>query len=103
MQINIVSKSFTDWISELEKDNFDMAMETHGSGPGDPDVMYVLYDSSQQPPAGLDVLNVVDKSLDKALEAGRTTLNLKKAKADYFKAQFRLLLHTPNYDIYAVH
>ena len=34
---------------------------------------------------------------------GPTERTVFQPNADYFKAQFRLLLHTPNYDIYAVH
>ena len=34
---------------------------------------------------------------------GPTERTVFEPNADYFKGQFRLLLHTPNYDVYAVH
>jgi peptide/nickel transport system substrate-binding protein len=84
MQVDIVSKSLGDFIAQLNKGDFDMALIGHQGF--DADVMYSFFDSSQRN-AGLNWINTTDPGLDKLLVAGRTTLNWTKAKADYFAAQ----------------
>jgi peptide/nickel transport system substrate-binding protein len=84
MQVNIVTKSVPDWEAQLGKEDFDMGMI--GYGYYDPDAMYLFFNSSQRN-GGLDWMNYTDPTLDKLVAAGRSTLNLKKAKADYYAAQ----------------
>jgi ABC-type transport system substrate-binding protein len=83
MQVNIVAD---DTQSQYLASNFDLSLVLHGSGGGDPDVMYFFFHSSQRN-GGLDVTGMTDPTLDRLIQDGRTTLNLKKAKADYYQAQ----------------
>jgi peptide/nickel transport system substrate-binding protein len=84
MQVNVVVKSVPDWVAQFRKEDFDMGIFV--TGWFDPDVFYSEFDSSQRN-GGLNYTNMTDPTLDKLLLAGRTTLNLKKAKADYYAVQ----------------
>jgi peptide/nickel transport system substrate-binding protein len=84
MTVNVVTKSVPDWIAQLGKEDFDMGVIQYGWS--DPDILCSLLCSSQRN-GGLNFTNVTDPTLDKLLLAGRTTLNQKKAKADYFQVQ----------------
>jgi ABC-type transport system substrate-binding protein len=55
-------------------------------GWSDPDILYSFLDSTQRN-GGLNFINTTDPTLDRLLVAGRTTLNQKKARADYYQIQ----------------
>jgi peptide/nickel transport system substrate-binding protein len=84
MQVNLVNKPVGDWLAQLRQENFDLAMITYTHN--DPDVLYQLFHSSQRN-GGINFTNMTDQALDQQLMGGRTTLNLKKARADYYQAQ----------------
>jgi peptide/nickel transport system substrate-binding protein len=83
MQLKVDALPCADWIAQGEKGNFDIA--TWGYVYPDPDFLYFLFHSSQR--GTYNWTNMTDPSLDKLLVAGRTTLDLKKARADYYQAQ----------------
>jgi peptide/nickel transport system substrate-binding protein len=83
MQVNVAQATS---LTQLTNEAFDMLIIGHGSAGGDPNVLYSFFHSSQRN-GGLNWTNVTDPTLDALLQDGRTTLNLKKARADYFQAQ----------------
>jgi peptide/nickel transport system substrate-binding protein len=84
MQVNVVNKPPADWYSQIAKGDFDMTIITYGYA--DPDFLYTLFHSSQRN-GGYNFGGIDDPALDKLLVAGQRTLNLKKARADYYAAQ----------------
>jgi peptide/nickel transport system substrate-binding protein len=85
MQVTIVTKGVPDWLAQLNKQDFDLAMTGYGSY-SDPDILYLYFHSSQRN-GGLNWTNMSDPTLDTLVADGRTTFNLKRAKADYYAAQ----------------
>jgi peptide/nickel transport system substrate-binding protein len=87
MTLNIVTKSGVgDFVSDAAKGNFDIAslLVTYP----DPDVLYLLLDTSQGGGAGLNWTgNTNNPALDSLLEKGRTTLSSKKIGPIYDQAQ----------------
>jgi peptide/nickel transport system substrate-binding protein len=84
MQVNVVNKSVPDWVAQFQKGTFDMGLLY--AGVAEPDILYSFFHSSQLN-GGLNFAGVSDATLDKLLLDGRTNLNLKKARSDYFNAQ----------------
>jgi peptide/nickel transport system substrate-binding protein len=84
MQVNIVNDSVPNWVAQLQKGDFDMGMLY--AGVAEPDILYSFFNSSQAK-GGLNFGGVSNPTLDRLLADGRTNLNLKKAKADYYQAQ----------------
>jgi peptide/nickel transport system substrate-binding protein len=82
MQVSVATAQVT----QLTGGDFDMVIVAHGSSGGDPNSLYSFFHSSQRN-GGLNWGNVNDPALDKLLVGGQTTLNLKKARADYYQAQ----------------
>lgn len=85
MQTNIVAKTVGDWVVAASKGQFDIAILNWEYN--DPDILYLLYNSSQGGGKGLDFTNYTNAQLDKLTAEGRAELNPKKAKADYIQAQ----------------
>jgi peptide/nickel transport system substrate-binding protein len=85
MKVNVVEKPIGDYLSLAGKGQFDMNLL--GYGYSDPDILYLLFDSSQGKGAGINFTNYVNPTLDGLLEKGRTTLNSKKAAQYYAQAQ----------------
>jgi uncharacterized membrane protein len=52
---------------------------------------------------GADTLSLLSHYHADYILIGPSERGAYQPNADYFNGQFRLLLHTPNYDIYAVH
>jgi peptide/nickel transport system substrate-binding protein len=86
MKLNIVTKAGVgDFVSAADKGDFNIA-SLEASYP-DPDLLYLLLDSSQGGGKGLNWTNATNPALDKLLEEGRTTLSNKKIGSIYDKAQ----------------
>jgi peptide/nickel transport system substrate-binding protein len=85
MQVNIDSKDVAGWFSAGQHGADNMALMACCAGT-DPDTLYSLFHSSQRS-GGLNWTGVTFPKLDSLLQKGRTTLNLKAAKADYYQAQ----------------
>lgn len=87
MQLSIVPKSGVgDWFSSAAKGDFNVTALTV-TYP-DPDVLYLLLDSSQGGGKGLNVTgNTSNPALDALLQKGRTTLSKKKIGSVYDQAQ----------------
>src|SRR5579884_1013115 len=87
LKINIDTKaSLADYIPAAAKGQFDMLLLTVTYN--DPDVLYLLLDSSQGGGNGLNWTNEKNSAaLDALLEKGRKTLNKKKVAAIYAQAQ----------------
>jgi peptide/nickel transport system substrate-binding protein len=85
MTVNIVMKPIGDYLSQAAKGQFDMNLL--GYGYSDPDILYMLFHSSQGKGAGINFTNYVNPTLDNLLVKGRTTLNAKKAAQYYAQAQ----------------
>jgi peptide/nickel transport system substrate-binding protein len=85
MTVNIEIKPIGDYLSLAGKGQFDMNLL--GYGYSDPDILYELFDSSQGKGAGINFTNYVNRTLDKLLEKGRTTLDSKRAAQYYAQAQ----------------
>jgi len=96
MQLNIVTKSGVgDFVSAAAKGDFDVL--SLSATYTDPDILYLLLDSSQGGGKGLNWTGVTDLTLDSLLQQGRTTLAKKKIGAIYAKAQVQI-----NKDLYFV-
>jgi peptide/nickel transport system substrate-binding protein len=84
MKITINAVSVPDLLAGLHSGSFDMTV--FNINYNDPDVLYLLYNSSQAA-SGINFGRYTSAKLDKLTLDGRSTLNLKKAKADYLAAQ----------------
>jgi peptide/nickel transport system substrate-binding protein len=84
MQVNIVNKGVVDWLALLAKGDYDMSLFDFGNP--EPDQLYRVFNSSQRN-GGYNYMNVNDPTLDRLTLLGRTTSNLKTAKAAYYQAQ----------------
>jgi peptide/nickel transport system substrate-binding protein len=84
MKITINAVSVPDLLAGLHSGAFDMTV--FNINYNDPDVLYLLYNSSQAA-GGINFGRFTSAKLDKLTLDGRQTLNLKKAKADYLAAQ----------------
>jgi peptide/nickel transport system substrate-binding protein len=89
VKINIDSKAPADWIAASAGGKFDLNLLPWAYP--DPDILYLLFDSSQGGGKGLNFTNYVNPTLDGYLVKGRETLNQKKAIAAYRSAQ-RLIM-----------
>lgn len=87
MKLNIDSKgSLADFIPAAAQGNFDMLMLSYAYN--DPDILYLLLDSSQGGGNGLNWTNEKNSAaLDALLTKGRTTLQKKKVRPIYDQAQ----------------
>src|SRR5579875_1999396 len=90
MQLKIDSKaSLADFIPSAAQGNFDILSLAYSYT--DPDILYLLLDSSQGGGNGLNWTNEKNSAkLDKLLEEGRTTSNPKKVASIYAQAQAQI-------------
>ncbi len=85
IKVNIVAKPTADYISLAQKGNFDLIMDSFYAP--DADVLYNLYNSTQETGGGLNFTFYKNAALDALLVQGRSTFDQKQAAAAYSKAQ----------------
>jgi peptide/nickel transport system substrate-binding protein len=89
MKINIEAEgNLGAYIAAASAGKFDMNMLNYIYP--DPDVLYYLLNSSQEVAGGLNWTNFHDRTLDKLLLEGRTTLKAKRAASIYAQIQARV-------------
>jgi peptide/nickel transport system substrate-binding protein len=86
MKLNIVTKDFGTYIPTAASGNFDVLLLAY-EGVADPDVLYLLFHSSQGGGKGLAFTGYTSPTLDNLLTKARETLNAKGAASDYAKVQ----------------
>lgn len=89
VKVNIVSKPTADYISLAQKGNFDLILDRFYAP--DADVLFTLYNSTQETGGGLNFTFYKNAGLDKLLVEGRSTFNTKDAAAAYSAAQRYIL------------
>jgi len=89
IKVSIVSKPTADYIPLAQKGNFDLIVDNFYAP--DADVLYALYDSTQETGGGLNFTFYKSTQLDNLLVAGRSTTNTKDATAAYSAAQRYIL------------
>lgn len=85
VRVNIVPKAIGDLLPIAEKGQFDLVL--FGWTYTDPDILYLLFHSSQEVPGGLNYTFYKNATLDKLLTEGRTTVDPAAAKRVYAQAQ----------------
>jgi peptide/nickel transport system substrate-binding protein len=85
VQTQIKNLPVGDYISAAGKGQYDIAVL--GYSYPDPDIMYLLFHSSQGNGGGLNFTFYKNATLDDLLNRGRTVTNLKKALSIYVQAQ----------------
>jgi peptide/nickel transport system substrate-binding protein len=99
LKTNVTTVPSNDLLVKAEQGQFDILFL--GWGYADPDIMYLLWNSSQERHGGLYYLFRVFPTLDKLIVEGRSTLNTKLATKYYDEAQTFLnknVLCVPLYD-----
>lgn len=85
IKTSIVLKSVADFIPLAAKGQYDLLIL--GIFYPDPDINYLLFDSSQATAGGLNFIGHKDPTLDKLLEQGRAEIDATQAAATYDKLQ----------------
>lgn len=85
MKITIDAKALADYVPAASKGQFNMTVIEFTYG--DPDLLYLLLNSTQGGGAGLNFTNFKSATLDTLTVAGRTTLNAKAAAKIYTRIQ----------------
>jgi peptide/nickel transport system substrate-binding protein len=89
MQVNVVPKSVGDWVTAMGKGDFDISIFDYQYN--DPDILYLLFNSSQGGGKGLAFTNYNNPTIDLLTQEGRQALNPKTAKSIYYKIQKQLV------------
>lgn len=85
IKTNIVLKSVADFIPLAAKGDYDLLIL--GIFNDDPDIMYLLFNSTQAAGGGLNFIHSKIPALDNLLDEGRSQLDAKQAAATYAKIQ----------------
>jgi len=85
MTVNIDAKSVGDYVQTAAKGGFDIAILNWTYN--DPDILYLLYNSTQGGGKGLNFTAYKNAQLDSLTQQGREALKPKKAKAIYLQIQ----------------